>query len=401
VRRAGKVLYAGTYERDYPRNYLVIQALRSAGYEVEELHVPVWERIRDKSRLGRDLLRGARLVLRLIGSYLWLLARLALRVRRYDAVIIGYPGQLDLLALGPLVKLARRALVFNPLVTLTDTVVEDRELVREGSLGARLIELVDRLALRLPDGVLVDTPYSGDYLVSRFGVDAERISTVNVGADETVFDPARDVHSRERGDEPKPFRVLFYGKLIPLHGVETILDAAELLAGEPDVHFEIIGSGQLGGLVRDRLRSLANGRVTYCPWVEYDELPRRIVGAGCVLGIFGSGEKAGRVVPNKVYQAMAMGAPIITRSSPAIELVLAHRQTALLVPPADAPALAAAIREIREPELRARLGHGAREAFLRTGSQEALARSLDVALGGSPDRAAVSAVTPTSTDGMS
>jgi glycosyltransferase involved in cell wall biosynthesis len=107
------------------------------------------------------------------------------------------------------------------------------------------------------------------------------------------------------------------------------------------------------------------------------------------------------VVPNKVYQAMAMGAPIITRSSPAIALVLAHQRSALLIPPANAAALAAAIRELRDRELRARLGRAAREAFVRTGSQEAMARSLIAALGGALGRADVSGVAPTTTEGNS
>ena len=38
-----RVLYFGTYERDYPRNAQVIACLRGAGVEVAERHVSVWE----------------------------------------------------------------------------------------------------------------------------------------------------------------------------------------------------------------------------------------------------------------------------------------------------------------------------------------------------------------------
>jgi len=37
-----RVLYFGTYEREYPRNAQVISCLRNAGVEVEELHIPGW-----------------------------------------------------------------------------------------------------------------------------------------------------------------------------------------------------------------------------------------------------------------------------------------------------------------------------------------------------------------------
>ena len=47
-----RVLYFGTYERDYPRNAQVISALRAAGVDVGERHVSVWERNTHKWRAG-------------------------------------------------------------------------------------------------------------------------------------------------------------------------------------------------------------------------------------------------------------------------------------------------------------------------------------------------------------
>ena len=42
-----KVCYFGTYERAYPRNAQVISCLRTAGVEVTEEHIPVWDDLRD------------------------------------------------------------------------------------------------------------------------------------------------------------------------------------------------------------------------------------------------------------------------------------------------------------------------------------------------------------------
>src|SRR5262249_59147967 len=47
-----RVLYFGTYERDYPRNAQVVSALREAGVAVVEGHVSVWEGRRDNWRAG-------------------------------------------------------------------------------------------------------------------------------------------------------------------------------------------------------------------------------------------------------------------------------------------------------------------------------------------------------------
>jgi hypothetical protein len=62
-----RVLYFGTYERDYPRNAQVISCLRGAGVEVDERHVPVWDGRRDSWRAGPGTaLRLAAAALRLL-----------------------------------------------------------------------------------------------------------------------------------------------------------------------------------------------------------------------------------------------------------------------------------------------------------------------------------------------
>ena len=75
-----------------------------------------------------------------------------------------------------------------------------------------------------------------------------------------------------------PFHALFVGKLIPLHGLETILAAAALA---PEIPLRVVGSGQLEPLLADRPKN-----VEWLPSVEYDHLPGEIRAAGCALGVF-------------------------------------------------------------------------------------------------------------------
>ena len=126
---------------------------------------------------------------------------------------------------------------------------------------------------------------------------------------------------------PEPFTALFVGKLIPLHGIETVLEAARLA---PEVRFRVIGSGQLEHVLAARPPN-----VDWVPWVEYSALPEQLRRCGCALGIFGTSEKAQRVIPNKVFQALACGAPVITADTPAIREL--GEDGPLLVPPGDAP----------------------------------------------------------------
>jgi glycosyltransferase involved in cell wall biosynthesis len=343
-----RVLYFGTYERRYPRNAQVISALRGAGVEVIERHEPVWEGREQKWSLGP----GA--VARLLLAELRLLAR---RGPRAQAVIVGYPGHLDLLA-------ARRAargapVVFNPLVSLTDTLVEDRGRFRRGSLAARALHAVDRRALRSADLVVADTDAHAEFLADLAGLTRDRFEVCFVGAEERVFRP---------GWQPEePFTALFVGKLIPLHGLETILEAAQLT---PELRLRVVGSGQLDGLLAGR-----PSNVDWVPWVEYENLAEELHRASCALGIFGTSAKAQRVIPNKAFQALACGTPLVTADTPAARELLVDGESALLVPPGHPQALAEALQRLAaEPELARRLGAGGHTAFRERASENVLGR---------------------------
>ena len=343
-----RVLYFGTYERHYPRNAQVISALRSAGVDVLEHHLPVWETSPHKWRAGAGA--AARLALAE--------ARLLRRPRAdFDAVIVGYPGHLDLAA-------ARRAargrpVVFNPLVSLYDTFVDDRARFRRGSLAARALSAIDRRALRAADLVIADTNAGADYLASLADIPRSRIEVCFVGAEERVFRP---------GWKPEaPFKALFIGKLIPLHGLENVLEAARIA---DELAFKIVGSGQLEPLLRD-----APKNIDHVPWIEYDLLPAALHTAGCALGIFGTSAKAQRVIPNKVFQAIACGVPVVTADTPATRELLADGESALLVPPGDPLALAKATSRLAgDAELARRIAAGGSEVYRAQASEQALGR---------------------------
>ncbi len=309
-----KVLYFGTYERTYPRNAQVISCLRRAGVEVAERHEPVWEG--QEHKFGA----GAGAAVRLAAA--------EVRLRRrgpedFDAVIVGYPGHFDLGA----ARRLGRPVVFNPLVSLADTLVDDRERFRRGSLPARALAAIDRRAFRAADLVVSDTAAQAE-LFRELG--ARRVEVCFVGAEERLFGPG--------WQPPDQFTALFVGKLIPLHGLDTILAAARLA---PDLRFRIVGSGQLDRLLDDRPPN-----VEHVAWVDYERLPDELHRASCALGIFGTSAKAARVIPNKAFQALACGTPLVTADTPAARELLRDGKSALLVPPGDPEALADALRRV-------------------------------------------------------
>lgn len=343
-----RVLYFGTYERDYPRNAQVISSLRGAGVDVIERHVGVWEGRRQKWSLG------AAAAARVAAAQVRLLARPR---ERFDAVIVGYPGHLDL----PAAKWVAhgRPVLFNPLVSLTETLVDDRARFAPGSPAARLLGRIDRSALRAADLVVADTAASARSLAQLADLSPGRVEVCFVGAEERLFRPG--------WEPPARFEALFVGKLIPLHGLETILAAARLA---PELPFTIVGNGQLDALLATRPPN-----VEWIDWIAYERLPARIHTSGCALGIFGSSAKAQRVIPNKAFQALACGAPVVTAGTPGAQELLRDGESALLVPSGDAHALADAVRRLaRDAELAKRIGAGGHAAYRAHASEDVLGR---------------------------
>jgi glycosyltransferase involved in cell wall biosynthesis len=338
------VAYFGTWERGYPRNDQVISALRRAGVDVRLLHEELWTG-------AHKFATTARVLPRLVAAE----TKLALRrvPADVDALVVGYPGQFDVWA----AKRHGKPVIFNAMVSLFDTLVEDRHRFAPGSIPARGLRAIDRAAIRAADSVVADTAANAKYLAELAGID--KVEVCFVGAEDRLFRPA--------WRRPDEFRVLFIGKLIPLHGVDVILEAARALPGIP---FRIIGSGQLDELLREPPLN-----VEHVPWLDYSLLPDEYANAGCALGVFGSSEKAQRVIPNKAFQALAVGTPLITASTPGAAELLRDGQDALLVEP-TAEALVRAIRRLADdPSLAERIGQEGRRTYEREASERVLGES--------------------------
>ncbi|HUK77749.1 MAG TPA: glycosyltransferase [Thermoleophilia bacterium] len=367
-----RVAYFGTYDPAYPRNRVLVSGLRAAGAEVLEYCAPL-----DASLTAAEMTTAAgagKLAFELARAHLALLSRHRRGVG-FDIVVVGYPGHLLVPLAWAVARYRRATLVFDPLVSLFDTFAGDRELLAGDSVAGHLAGLIDRVSFALPDLVLADTGRHADYYADVLRVPRARLAVVPVGAVPLAgaSGAARELEAGEA------VRVVQYGRWSPLHGLPTVLDAAELLRDEPFV-FELIGDGQLAGWLADEVRRRALSAVELVDALPGWRLRARVLAADVCLGVFGTSDKAGRVVPNKVYDALAAGRPLVTAGSPAARELLDDGRDALLVPAGDAAALAAALRRLGEAGERARLGAAALALYRRRCTPEAVAAALLAAL---------------------
>lgn len=265
-------------------------------------------------------------------------------------------------------------LVFDPLISAYDKQVDERGKLAADSRGARRLLQWERALFQCADLVLADTPAHADYFAEVMGVPWERLAVVYVGAETALFTP---------GPLPAPDglpEVLFYGSFLPLQGPDVVVEAARLYKGPP-VQWTLLGNGALRADCEARAQGLENLR--FEDWVAYDALPARIRKARILLGVFGTTPKAGRVIPNKVYQALACGRPVVTRAAPAYPADLAAMATSGLawVAAGDAQGLADRVAALASnPERLQAMSAAAVDSSQRYFSEATVREQLSAAL---------------------
>jgi glycosyltransferase involved in cell wall biosynthesis len=286
-----------------------------------------------------------------------------------DVILVGFPGHSDV-ATARLVSLRRGTpVVFDALVSLWETNVLDRHEVSAHSLSGHRYRLTDRVACSLADAIVLDTDAHIEWFRATFHVPAAKLHRMWVGADDELMTPcpARRLNGT--------FTVFFYGSFIPLHGVEHIIRAAEALQGrDPDVRFLLCGTGQTFPAMRRLAASRQVSNVEFLGRRPAPELHRLICGSDLCLGIFGTGAKARAVIPNKVFDALACGRPVITADTPAARESLWHGENVYLCQGGDPDALAEAITTLKaDPGARTRIAAAGHDLFKRRFSLDALA----------------------------
>jgi len=322
-----RVLLFGTYDTSlHPRITAIAEGLRAHGIDVAECNAPLG--LDTAARV--DMLAHpwrAPALLGLLARRWATLARAASQMPAPDVVLVGYLGHFD-------VHLAR--LLFRRVPVVLDHLTGASDTARDRRLGGFirqvLLKAIDAGALRTADIVVVDTEEHLARLPERHQA---RAVVVPVGAPSAWHLAARPAGQE---DASRPLRVVFYGLYTPLQGAPVIGAALGRIAGAP-IEVTMIGGGQ------DKAATMAaagpSDAVRWLDWVPAAELPALVASHDICLGIFGAGDKALRVVPNKVFQGAAAGCAIVTSDTAPQRRALSG--AGVLVPPGDPDALATAL----------------------------------------------------------
>jgi len=327
-----RVLLFGTYDTSmHPRVATIAEGLRAGGTEVAECNAPLGLNTAARVNMLAHPWRAPALLVRLARRWATL-ARAARRMPAPDAVVVGYLGHFDVHLARLLFR--RVPVVLDHLVGASDT-ARDRRL--DGGLRQGLLRMIDAAALGAADIVVVDTE---EHLAALPPRHRGRAVVIPVGAPAAWLAAAP---LAERPGAPGPLRVVFYGLYTPLQGTPFIGTALGKIAGAP-IEVTMVGGGQ--DEAATRAAAAANHAVRWLDWVPAAELPALVAGHHVCLGIFGTGDKAQRVVPNKVFQGAAAGCAIVTSDTPPQRRALGD--AAILVPPGNPEALATALLRLAD-----------------------------------------------------
>jgi glycosyltransferase involved in cell wall biosynthesis len=326
-----RVLGFGTYDtRRHPRAGILLAGLQERGHVVEQINVPIGFSTAERVDLLARPWTAGRFAARIVKSWAILTVRSLRRTAGYrpDVVLVGYMGHFDVVLARLLFP--RTVIVLDHLISAADTAA-DRGL--GGGVKQRLLAGLDRVATGCAGIVVVDTDENLELLPPAA---RRRAVVVPVGAPAEWFQ-APAVRSRR-----SELRAVFFGLYTPLQGATVIGRALSRLAGLA-VRVTMVGHGQEAEATR---AAAGDGPAEWLDWVDPGELPALVANHEVCLGIFGTTPKAGRVVPNKVFQGAAAGCCIVTSDTPPQRRVLGD--AAVFVAPGDDAGLAAALKGLAE-----------------------------------------------------
>ncbi|OGN01554.1 MAG: hypothetical protein A3I26_00765 [Candidatus Yanofskybacteria bacterium RIFCSPLOWO2_02_FULL_43_10] len=352
-----RTLFLGNYDPGYARNRILVKGMIENGVEVVCCN---------GGNTG-----GIRKFWRLMVGYF------QIPDKHFDLVIVAFPPQETMVAMAPILsfmRLFRRIpVVVDMLTSHYEGYILDRKKYSPQSFHAKWYKWLDRTAVRLADFAIVNCTLGGKFLTDELGIPAKKIITVFNGADDSLF------KKPEKENEPKDsqkFLVHFHGNFLPLHGVPYIIQAANILKNE-NIQFQIVGEGKSHNAYRKMADDLGLKNITWTGRVPYESLPSYISKADVCLSIFGDTSKTETVIPNKIFEVIAMGKAIITADTEAVREIFKDGENILFCRKADPTSLAEIILKLKnDAGLMNKITQNSHALFMDKFSKKEIVRDL-------------------------
>ncbi len=230
-----------------------------------------------------------------------------------------------------------KPVIYDEFINPIEWLVYEHHKIRRGGLPHRLFAALYRWLVAKTTFILADTAEHAGFSSQLNRIDKNKYYAIPVGADEALFKPA-DTKKVTKA----PFRVFFYGNMRPLHGIDYVLKATQLLDSHEYAFYIVGGDNKVERAVADVSASTGTS-ITYTRRIPFDQIARQMHETDIFLGgPFGGTTQARYVISGKTTQALAAGVPTIVGKNRVTKLFI-DQQNCLLVDQANPKSLANAI----------------------------------------------------------
>lgn len=224
-------------------------------------------------------------------------------------------------------------------------------IVTVGAMGkGKLIEALERiesLAYRRANKIISVTDSFVPHIAARGG--ANKVVVIKNGANLELFTPSNDDGGlRARLGLEGRFIGAYVGTLGMAHGLDTILQAAALLRDDPRIAFLLVGGGAEREQLERRKAEMALDNVVLLGQQPKDSMPRIWAATDVSLILLRRNDLFKKVLPSKMFEAMAMRRPIILGVEGEAQELLREAGAAISITPESAEELAAAMKKLAD-----------------------------------------------------
>ena len=207
-----------------------------------------------------------------------------------------------------------------------------------------LTEWLERFLYRRADRVMVNSPGFLQPVISR---GAKRVELIPNGADPSMFDPTDNgaIFRQSNGLNDK-FIALYAGAHGMSNDLQIILESASLLADTKNIHIVLLGAGKEKPALLAQAKEMNLRNVTFLPSVPKTEMASALAGADACIAILKPLEEYKTTYPNKVFDYMAAGRPVVLAIDGVIREVVESVGCGVFATPGNAIELANAIRKL-------------------------------------------------------
>lgn len=298
----------------------------------------------------------------------------SLRGERPDILIVSSPNFFSVISTYLISRVRGVPYIFEvrdlwPGIFIELGVLKNRYLIR-------LLEIIELFLYRKASAVVPLTNGFAENIIKR-GIPANKIEVITNGVDIDIYKPGSgETYLRNKiGLSEDKFIILYIGAHGISHGLTSVLDAAESLKEEQDIHFLFVGEGAEKSNLLNLAKNKKLKNVTFLAGQSREKVIDLYHLADVCLAPLRDVLGLNTFIPSKIFEIMGCGKPIIASLRGESADILTRSGVALVIPPENPAELIKAIKILKNnPEMRQRMGQAGRTFVEKNYDRKVLAK---------------------------